>query len=502
MKGKKLQVLSGIILLVIISLLTAYIVKKNRKAGSMTVLESQAMDMNLMAAPEGSFPVAVWEVKREDLEEKVTYTGSVVPFVEQNASSRVSGWVKTLVYPGDKVYSGQVIATLSADDLSTQLREAEAKVEDNKAKLKYWNEEIKRAKKLYNGGAISLDEYQMQESQYLSAKATMAEAKEMLNTAKVYRGYTDVKALINGVVTKRLMSDGSLVSPGAVIYQIAQIDPVRLQANVAQSDLLDIKIGNTVNVHTLNNKKNIQTKVTSIFPAADTVSRTVIVEAVTANPQHEFLPGEYIVMEITKNKIKNAIAVPVKAVIEINGKPALWKVQKGKITEPVYTCVMHPEVISKIPGKCPKCGMDLVPKETMGGKRAHLVYVTTGVSDGEKIEILNGVEEGDEVIYAGYEYLKEGDSVFPAKWGTSGPEELPPPPAKEEMPGMKHKQEVKEEKPKKEEKNIKPQDEHKNHEVKTNTQIYTCPMHPEVVSDKQGDCPKCGMELIKKEGKK
>lgn len=83
-----------------------------------------------------------------------------------------------------------------------------------------------------------------------------------------------------------------------------------------------------------------------------------------------------------------------------------------------------------------------------------------GLVNDRYVEIRSGLNEGDQVIYAGYESLKEGDAVVPTKWGPSGPLSLPPATG-EAAPGT----------------------------------VYTCPMHPEVKSDKPGDCPKCGMKL-------
>jgi DNA-directed RNA polymerase subunit RPC12/RpoP len=90
------------------------------------------------------------------------------------------------------------------------------------------------------------------------------------------------------------------------------------------------------------------------------------------------------------------------------------------------------------------------------------VNVTTGLVNSHTIEIRSGLQEGDQVIYAGSEMLKEGDPVVPTEWGPSGPLTLPPATGEEKAaPGT----------------------------------IYTCPMHPEVKMDKPVNCPKCGMKL-------
>ena len=65
--------------------------------------------------------------------------------------------------------------------------------------------------------------------------------------------------------------------------------------------------------------------------------------------------------------------------------------------------------------------MQLVPKVSIGNKKARLVMVTTGPSSGDRIEITSGLRDCDEVIYQGNTYLREGDTVFPAKWGQDGP---------------------------------------------------------------------------------
>jgi len=99
---------------------------------------------------------------------------------------------------------------------------------------------------------------------------------------------------------------------------------------------------------------------------------------------------------------------------------------------------MHPQIIRDGPGKCPICGMALVPKKSGGNKKAHLVYVTTGPQSGDRVEIVSGLRDGDQVIYQGSTYLNEGDTVFPTHWTAEGPEKMPPAPAAGAMPGVKH----------------------------------------------------------------
>src|SRR5205807_1326798 len=84
----------------------------------------------------------------------------------------------------------------------------------------------------------------------------------------------------------------------------------------AESDLPNIRVGNRVRVTTARDPKHpIETRVSSVFPAADPNSRTSIVEAVIANLDHRFVPGEYIAMDITTGASQKALVVPSSAVV-------------------------------------------------------------------------------------------------------------------------------------------------------------------------------------------
>jgi hypothetical protein len=145
-------------------------------------------------------------------------------------------------------------------------------------------------------------------------------------------------------------------------------------------------------------------------------------------------------MEISTSSNPSVITVTSNAIVSKDGRDAVWTTLCTKSNgKTVYYCTMHPEVISDKPGLCPKCKMPLEKKQADTGKVAHLVYVMVGKTDGSRTEILSGLNQGDEVIYKGQTYLREGDAVTPTKWGSDGLEQLPGPPSgaqNMEMPGM------------------------------------------------------------------
>lgn len=145
-----------------------------------------------------------------------------------------------------------------------------------------------------------------------AAQSGVRQAVATLTSATTTRGYTEIRALVDGVVTQRLIAPGTLVGPGQAILKVAQINPIRLQANVAEDDLDVVQVGAGVTVRS--GKSTIQARVTSVTPAVDATARTGLVEALVANPQNRLLPGQFVEMEIFTGQKFNAVRVPSRAV--------------------------------------------------------------------------------------------------------------------------------------------------------------------------------------------
>ncbi|GIV20021.1 MAG: hypothetical protein KatS3mg023_1772 [Armatimonadota bacterium] len=395
-------------------------------------------------------------------------------------------------------------ARAELNQAQVRLNKAEARVKQAQAMLGAAEAQLTQAEHeaqaMQAGVQRATAALQAVQAKLARASAMQAQAEAARRAEAIVTSYTQITAPVSGVITERLVSPGTLVMPGTVLLKLRTIDRVRLQANVAESDALGIREGNPVTVTIPADPGfRLDARVTSVFYAANPQSRTVTIEAVVPNHTGKLLPGQYVVMQIAKGKPQKLISVPLSAIQrDVDGKPFVWVVQQnqaqGKVT---YTCVMHPEVQSDHPGKCPKCGMDLVPEKRGGKYTAHRVNVMLGESNGRRVAVLSGLREGDEVITQGNEYLKEGDPVTPVEWGIAGPQRLPEPSGEmPAMPGMQHDGHT----PSSPSGNQPPQHSDTMTGKPTDKAVYTCSMHPEVRSDKPGDCPKCGMKLEKVEG--
>jgi multidrug efflux pump subunit AcrA (membrane-fusion protein) len=433
-----------------------------------------AMDMNMRATSGATpFPVTLGKVERGTVTGTVVYTGSVAPFNEEDIYPRVTGRiVEMTVYPGDAVRAGQVVARLDDVELASRVREAEAGLataQANRAQMDadlvaaqqevvhmekelvqaeaeatYWRSVIARTERLFGSGAVSRQEYENDRSMAASyeakreaarakldqvrameiaakkkieaGEAMVAQGRATLRTATVVRDYVTIVAPGTGYVVKRLVAPGVLVQPGTAILKIAQIDRVRLQANVGERDLASIRTGSPVTVTTTAGLVTAA-RVTSVFPFVEQGGRTAVVEAVVDNAGRRLLPGQYVTMQFVTGEHADVLSVPRGAVVRLGGTATVWIVKDGRAE----------------------------PRE-----------VTTGLESPERVEIVRGLAGAERVIARGHEGLYAGARVAdvggakpaaadaPAQKTISGMPEKPASPeapkdkAEPGMPGMRH----------------------------------------------------------------
>jgi HlyD family secretion protein len=391
----------------------------------------QAMDMSMRVMSGATpFPVTLAPVERGPVKGTVVYTGSVAPFNEEDIYPRVTGRIVEMpVYPGDAVRAGQVVARLDDVELSSRVREAEAMAataQANRAQMEadlvaaqhgivqmdkelamveaevtYARAVAARSERLVGSGAISRQEWENDRSMAaaleakreaarakleqarameLSARkkveaadAMVAQGRASVQTATVVRDYVTIVAPSSGYVVKRLVAPGVLVQPGMAILKLAQIDRVRLQANVGEKDVVSIRAGSPVTVTLAGTgQAPIAARVTSVFPFVDQGPRTAVVEAVVDNPGRRFLPGQYVQMEFTTGERAAALTVPRGAVARMGGKATVWVVKDG---------------------------------------RAEPYQVTTGLEGPERTEIARGLAGDERVIARGHDGLYAGARV-------------------------------------------------------------------------------------------
>jgi HlyD family secretion protein len=363
----------------------------------------RAMDMSMRVTSGATpFPVTLGRVERGAITGTVVYTGSVAPFNEEDIYPRVTGRILEMpVYPGDAVRPGQIVARLDSVELSSRVGEAESmlataranqaqmeadlvaarhtiveaqrELASMEAELGYAQAVAARTDHLLAVGAVSRQEQENDRAMAASleakrdaaqarveqtrameaaagrkleaARAMTAQARAALRTATVVRDYVNIVAPTPGYVAKRLVAPGVLVQPGMAILKIAQIDKVRLQANVGEKDVGSIRVGSPVIVTPAGARHApITARVTAVFPFVDQGPRTAVVEAVMDNAEHRFLPGQYVSMQFVTGSQEAALTVPRAAVTRLGGRARVWVARDGR-AEPrdVVTALENPD---------------------------------------------------------------------------------------------------------------------------------------------------------------
>ncbi len=396
------KIVFSILFLAVIYFAVQWVTVKFRSPNQMGIIESMSMDMAVQV-PEGAMPVEIQKVTQQPFSATVTYTGQAKAYNDIPIFPRVEGWLVSLpVYPGDRVKKGQLLAKLDSDELSSTYRSAhfsqkqsQEAIDAAKANLDYWTSEIKRAEALVKEEVITPEEYDREKSQYESADSqyqqTLAKHQATISTARtqsVKLGYTTIKAPVDGVITERPLDLGVLVKSGMEILRMAQLSPIRIQANVSESDFDKITVGKKVwiwqGLH--QNGSPIQATVSSVFPNKDLATRTAVIEAVLPNNDGQFVPGDFVTMGIEVARKEATLAVLSTALVEKDRETAVWVVKDDK---------------------------------------AHLQYVTTGGEYGEQTEIVTGLQLDDSVITRGHQDLLEGYKVVAAEFDTHGLKTLP-----------------------------------------------------------------------------
>jgi len=225
-------------------------------------------------------------------------------------------------------------------------------------------------------------------------------------------------APISGTVIQKLAVEGQYVDEGQAIYQLADLSSVWLMLKLFPEDAATIRYGQKVEaeVQSLPGRA-FSGRVAFVDPHVDVKTRTVGVRVVMPNPDGLLRVGDYA---------KATINVPV----GVNDQQAVYDPElAGKWIGP-----RHPHVVESSPGKCPLCGVDLVPASQLGFTatekaqhnalvvprdavlmaggnsvlyvetepgRFELRRVTLGPGCGEQIVILSGVEQGEQVATRG-----------------------------------------------------------------------------------------------------
>lgn len=191
------------------------------------------------------------KVKKTDIQNSITATGTIEPVTSVTVGTQVSGIVsKLFVDYNSVVKKGQIIAELDKTNLTSELNTAKANLSSAQSTLAYETANYKRYKTLFDKGLVSADDYENAELSYLKAKEAVATSRETVRKAQTNLGYATITSPIDGVVLSKSVEEGQTVAASfstPELFNIAQdLTDMRVVADVDEADIGDVHEGERV----------------------------------------------------------------------------------------------------------------------------------------------------------------------------------------------------------------------------------------------------------------
>ncbi len=277
--------------------------------------------------------VLVQEILPTDIPLEYEYPGRVAGIKEVEIHARVEGIILERKYTeGKAVKQGDILFQLDPKPFKILLNQAEAKLQDSKARLIQTKRDWQRAEELLKRQAITTQSRDSAVYNYKQSLAAVAQGEADVKTAKINLGYTTVTAPISGITSQETYSEGSLVGSNTadtILTSITQLDPVYVNFAYPDSDAMNqkqllIKTNSSSDDSRL--KVEIKLENNDLYPVQghinftdsiiDPITGTVNARAIFPNPDMKLMPGQFVRVFIRGLVKNNAIVIPEKAVIQ------------------------------------------------------------------------------------------------------------------------------------------------------------------------------------------
>jgi HlyD family secretion protein len=371
-------------------------------------------------------PVQVTPVVSKPLTYSIKVTGDILPLMQVDLFPKVSGYLERIhVHIGDIMKQGQVIAQIDQTDFLHKVREIEAKVAQAKAQLSEIEtgtrtEELRQAEEavnqarsrfenaklqrerieaLFKRAVISKKEADVAEMEYTVAEAQLASSQQNLKLLRVGARQevrdasqsklkemeaileqerdrlkdTKIIAPFRGEISRKHVDAGALVSPSTPLVSLVHTETLKIVANVLEKDITLLKPGMKAKVRVESYPGRVfEGRVEKINSALDLSTRTLQAEVYIPNSDHSLKPGMFANVEVVLLEKAQTLVIPREAVIEAGSEMSVFVVEE---------------------------------------KRAVRKLVTLGYEQDRIVEVLKGLNEGDQVVIKGQQLIKDSSTI-------------------------------------------------------------------------------------------
>lgn len=305
--------------------------------------------------------VRVGLVEKQSLSVNFTANGNFVPVQQLNFASENAGRVtKVLVDEGSNVRKGQTLAIIKTDVLNIDLESAEAAYQNALR-------DQQRYESAFATGGVTQQQLDQSKLALQNANARVAQAKIRVSDA-------NIRSSINGVVNKRFIEPGAVVSPGTQLFELVDVSRLKLNTTVNEVQVAGLKVGDKVEVRaSVFPDKTFNGTITFIAPKADNSLNFPIEIEIASNPDRQLRAGMYGTAIFEPQHSAEVVTIPRSAFV-------------GSVTSNQVFVVGE-------------------------SNTATIRKVVSGRVIGDRVEILQGLEAGESIIVSGQINLNEGSKI-------------------------------------------------------------------------------------------
>lgn len=307
-----------------------------------------------------TIPVETMKPHRADINAVYSGTAPIEAFAEAMVVAKVGGEVKQIfVEEGDDVPSGAVLARLDGDRLRFELNQVEANL--RKLERDFQRNLDLREKSLISAGDFEKIQYELEA------------LKASYNLAKLELNYTEIRAPIKGVVSERFIKVGNVIDVNAATFMVTSLEPLVSYLHAPEREYGRIRTGQTatLQIDALQSAEFVAT-VARVSPVIDSETGTFKITIEVSDDSRRLKPGMFGRISIVYDSRADALQIPRGAIIEENGESSVFVID---------------------------------------GDQAQRRGIRTGYIDGPNIEVLDGLDEGEEFVIVGQTSLKSGSTV-------------------------------------------------------------------------------------------
>ncbi len=311
----------------------------------------------------------------------ISVSGKIEAQQTANISTRMMGTITRIyVKVGDKVHRGQLLATISSQDIQAKQAQTNAAIAEAQANVNNAQKDYDRFNNLYKKQSASAKELDNVTLQYNAAKARLEAATQMRNEVSAMLAYSSLTAPFDGVVTQRMADEGNMANPGMPLLTIEQNSQLEVSATVSENDINSIKKGDKAQVEVKAIGKTVECTISEISPSS------------------QFTGGQYLVkLNIPEKEKKELYAgMYVNVFIPVTGKTAT----KGNTAA---TLVPLGSLVTKD---------QLTGIYTISSNNTALLrWIRTGKTFGDQVEVLSGLAQDEKFIVSAEGKLYNGIAV-------------------------------------------------------------------------------------------